>query len=252
MTRSGRRLRTSVQAATPNSSLLTLARWRTSPKALSHCEAASLPLVGLTAWDCLVRAANVQAGQKVLIHAGAGGVGTVAIQLAKQLGAQVATTCSARNLEFVKQLGADLVIDYNETRFEDVLSDYDVVLESLGGEMYQRSLQVLRRGGHLTSINTGLPAATARYGPNLGVLAVACRLLRDKLTSRLRRNIKTSIVVRQASGANLTALGALVDEGAIRAEVARVFKLEDIADAHRASQSGHTRGKNVIEVWPRA
>lgn len=218
------------------------------PSSIDHRQAASLPLVGLTAWDCLVRAADVQPGQKVLIQAGAGGVGTVAIQLAKKLGAHVATTCSERNVAFVKELGADEVIDYQKAQFEDVLSDYDVVLESLGGEMYKRSLSVLRRGGHLTSINSGLPAATARYGPNLGVFMVACRLLKDKVTSRLGRGVKTSIVVRKPSGDNLAALGALVDEGAIRPVIAEVFELERVADAHRASQSGRTRGKNVIDV----
>ena len=218
------------------------------PASLSHQEAASLPLVGLTAWDCLVRAANVQPGQKVFIQAGAGGVGTVAIQLAKKLGAEVATTCSARNLDFVRELGADIAIDYNETRFEDVLKDQDVVLESLGGEMYQRALKVVRRGGHLTSINSGLPAATERYGPNLGVLAVGLRLLADKAGSRLRRGVKTHIVVRKPIGANLAALGTMVEEGAIRPVIAQVFDLEQIADAHRASESGRTRGKNVVAL----
>lgn len=218
------------------------------PKSLSHEEAASIPLVGLTAWDCLVVAAKLQPEQKVLVQAGAGGVGTVAIQLAKALGAEVATTCSTRNVELVTSLGADVVVDYTQHEFEDVLSDYDVVLESLGGEIHKRSLQVLKRGGVLTSINSGLPAATEKYGPNLGLAAVGFKLIGQKMSSRVCRGIKTSVVVRTPSRENLDELAKLVDDGKIRAVVAEVFPLDAISDAHRAIETGRTRGKNVIRI----
>jgi NADPH:quinone reductase-like Zn-dependent oxidoreductase len=218
------------------------------PEILSHLEAASLPLVALTAWDCLVTAGKVRAGQRVLIHAGAGGVGTVAIQLAKHLGAEVSTTCSAGNVELVTSLGANRAIDYRAERFEEVLTGLDLVLESLGGDSYWRSLKVLRRGGVLTTINTGLPAAVKRYGAYLGVAAVALRLGGAKLASRIRYGVKTSVVVRAPSGDNLARIGALVDQGAIRPVVAEIMPLERIADAHRANESGRTRGKIVISL----
>jgi len=123
------------------------------PKKLTMEEAASIPLVGLTAWQALIERANLKKGQKVLIHAGSGGVGTFAIQLAKHLGAIVATTTSAANLDLVKSLGADTAIDYKTTDFEKVLSDYDVVLNSLGTETLNKSLQVLKPGGKLISIS---------------------------------------------------------------------------------------------------
>lgn len=218
------------------------------PETLSHHEAASMPLVALTAWDCLVTAGRVRPGQHVLIHAGAGGVGTIAIQLAKHLGAEVSTTCSAANTELVTDLGANRAIDYRVERFEEVLSGLDLVLESLGGDSYWRSLKVLRRGGILTTINTGLPAAVTRYGAYLGVAAVALKLGGAKLASRVRYGVKTAVVVRAASGDNLARIGALVDEGAIRPVIAEVMPLDRIAEAHRANESGRTRGKIVIAL----
>jgi NADPH:quinone reductase-like Zn-dependent oxidoreductase len=217
------------------------------PETLTHVEAASLPLVGLTAWDCLVGAAKLEAGETVLIQAGAGGVGTVAVQLARALGARVATTCSGRNVDFVRELGADVAIDYTETKFEEAIDGCDVVLESMGGAIHGRSLKVLRRGGRLVSINSGLPAATARWGPNLALAAVGLRLLGRKIAG-LGRGVKVSTVVRKPSGAHLAELAALVDAGEIRPVVAEVFPLERIADAHRAIETGRTRGKNVIQV----
>src|SRR6266436_3302246 len=123
------------------------------PKRLTMEEAASIPLVGLTAWQALIERADLKKGQKVLIHAGSGGVGTFAIQLAKHLGATVATTTSTANLDLVKSLGADIAIDYKTTNFETVLCDYDVVLNSLGTETLNKSVQVLKPGGKLISIS---------------------------------------------------------------------------------------------------
>jgi NADPH:quinone reductase-like Zn-dependent oxidoreductase len=123
------------------------------PVNISMAEAASIPLVALTAWQVLVETAHVKEGQKVLIHAGAGGVGTLAIQLAKHLGAFVATTTSTANVEWVKALGADVVIDYKQQNFESILRDYDVVLNSLGADILEKSLKVLKPGGQLISIS---------------------------------------------------------------------------------------------------
>src|SRR5207244_726261 len=125
----------------------------TMPKNLSMEEAATIPLVGLTAWQALIQIANLKKGQKVLIHAGSGGVGTFAIQLAKHVGATVATTTSTANLDLVKSLGADIAIDYKTTAFETVLRDYDVVLNSLRTETLNKSLQVLKPGGKLISLS---------------------------------------------------------------------------------------------------
>ncbi len=122
------------------------------PANITHAQAASIPLAGLTAWQALVDKAGLKAGQKVLIHAGSGGVGTLAIQMAKHLGAYIATTVSARNADLVKSLGADLVIDYKAQNFEDVVSDYDMVFDMIGGETMNRSFKVLKKGGHLVSI----------------------------------------------------------------------------------------------------
>ena len=218
------------------------------PTTVSHQEAASLPLVALTAWECLVETAKLGSGDKVLIHAGSGGVGSVGIQLAKALGAKVATTCSGKNAEFVRELGADIVVDYTKEEFEEVLSEYDVVLESLGGESYGRSLKILRRGGRLVSINSGLPAATKKYGPHLGVAAVGLSLLSRKVGARLGSGVRFSTVVRKCSGEKLAAIARHVDDGAIRPQVATVMPLERIADAHRAIETGRTRGKIVIDL----
>jgi NADPH:quinone reductase-like Zn-dependent oxidoreductase len=122
------------------------------PANISHAQAASLPLVALTAWQALVTKANLQAGQKVLIHAGSGGVGSIAIQIAKHLGAQVAATTSTENLAMVKALGADTVIDYRTEQFEDIVKDYDVVLDTLGGATRTKSYSVLKKGGYLISV----------------------------------------------------------------------------------------------------
>src|SRR3989475_8870392 len=161
------------------------------PKRLTMEEAASIPLVGLTAWQALVERANLKAGQKVLIHAGSGGVGTMAVQLAKHLGAIVATTTSTANLDWVKGLGADIVIDYRKDDFETISRDCDVVLDTLGGEALDKSLRVLKPGGKLVSLS-GPPDPD--FAKNMGanwILRLAMRLLSHgirKSAKRLRVN----------------------------------------------------------------
>ena len=217
------------------------------PPRLSHEEAASLPLVGLTAWQCLVSSAKLKAGEKVLIQAGAGGVGTFAIQLAKHLGAKVATTCSSRNVELVRRLGADVVIDYTKEQFEDSLRDYDVVLESLGGEALPRARKVLKRSGRLVYISTGLPQNAARYGPYLGALATGLQSLSFWASTALSGR-SARVVVRTPDGGQLEQIAALVEAGAIEPVIERCFELEEIAEAHEAIERGRTRGKLVIAL----
>ena len=217
------------------------------PARISHVEAASLPLVGLTAWQCLVGAAKLSAGDKVLIQAGAGGVGSLAIQLAKHLGAEVATTCSERNAAFVRELGATVVIDHTRERFDEVLAGYDVVLESMGGVDLDRAPRVLRRGGKLVYITTGLADYGERYGPTLGAAITLGRIAWRWLSSRMRGKPAT-LVVRTPDGAALAQIAELVERGAISPIVENTFPLDRIADAHRALETGRTRGKIVIDL----
>lgn len=221
------------------------------PSSLSHAEAASLPLVALTAWEALVRLAKLRAGEMVLIQAGAGGVGTVAIQLARHLGARVVTTCSAGNAELVRSLGAERVIDHRVERFDEMLSGLDVVLDSLGGDAKRRALGVLRRGGRLVSLNTDLPACTARHGPHLGVLVAAARIAAIGVRGRIGFGVRVAHALRPSDGALLGEIGALVDAGVIRPVIDRVLPLEEIAAAHGISESGRARGKIVVAVRDR-
>jgi NADPH:quinone reductase-like Zn-dependent oxidoreductase len=172
----------------------------------------------------------------------------VAVQLARHLGAEVFATASARNADFVKGLGASRVVDYAKEDFAEVLSDLDVVLESLGGDSIARSLRTLRRGGALASINSGLPDATERLGPTLGLLSVGTRIAWTMACARLGRGVRFRTVVRKPDGEALARLAELANEGAIVPTVAEVFSLERIADAHRSLETGRTRGKIAIEI----
>ncbi len=220
------------------------------PKSLSHVEAASLPLVALTAYDALVTACQVRAGQRVLIQAGSGGVGSAAVQIAKHLGAEVYATCSARNAELVRSLGADHVIDYTTQDFVEVARGVDAVLESVGGADISRAVRATRRGGHVAMITTGMPEMTARFGPQLGVLALGLQLAWRIASARLAHGVKLHVVTRKALAANLTWLAELADQGKLRPLVDEVFPLSRIADAHRRIETGRVRGKLVVEVRP--
>src|SRR5213080_369349 len=197
------------------------------PKALTMEEAASIPLVGLTAWQVLIERANLKRGQKVLIHAGSGGVGTLAIQLAKHLGAIVATTTSTANLEWVKRLGADLVIDYRKDDFANILQDYDVVLNSLGAETLEKSLAVLKPGGKLISISGPPDPAFARAHGLNPMLRLVLRLLSSAIRRKARaRRIDYSFLFMRADGEQLSRIAALIDAGIIRPVVDRIFPFE--------------------------
>jgi len=218
------------------------------PASLDHEQAASIPLVGLTAWDALVSWCGVTGGQQILVQAGSGGVGTIAIQLAKHFGAHVYTTCSPRNHELVTELGADVPIDYRTQDFEDVAKGSDAILESIGGDHIDRAIRTVRPGGRVALITTGLPDYVKRYGHVRGLLAMLGRTVWRVLGARVHRGAKVGLVTRKPIGENLAKLGALVDQGAVRPVVDRVFPLEDIAEAHRYMETGRARGKVVIRV----
>lgn len=219
------------------------------PKHLTMAEAASIPLVGLTAWQALIETAKLKKGQKVLIHAGSGGVGTFAIQLAKHVGAIVATTTSAANVELVKRLGADIVIDYKKDRFEEVLHDFDVVLNSLDGETLRKSLRVLKPGGQLISIS-GPP--DPEFAQDLGqgrMLQWVMRLLSFRIRRQAARHrVNYSFVFMRASGDQLRQIGALIDAGVVRPVLDRTFPFESTKEAMAYVETGRAKGKVVITV----
>ena len=197
------------------------------PKKLTMEEAASIPLVGLTAWQALIERANLKKGQKVLIHAGSGGVGTIAIQLAKHLGATVATTTSTANLDLVKSLGADIAIDYKTTDFAKVLRDYDVVLNSLGTETLNKSLEVLKPGGKLISISGPPDPDFAKDQGASWFLRLVMRLLSYGIRKKAKRHrVSYSFLFMRASGEQLSEITSLIDSGVIRPVVDRVFPFE--------------------------
>ncbi|WP_037680187.1 NADP-dependent oxidoreductase [Streptomyces griseus] len=217
------------------------------PATLSMEEAASLPLVALTSWQVLVERAHVQPGQKVLIHAGSGGLGTIAIQLAKQLGAHVATTTSTANIDVVKSLGADVAVDYKKQAFETVLHDYDVVLDPLGGETLKKSLDVLKPGGKIISV-VGPPDAA--FGRELGAnpvirLAMSALSFQTRWRAR-RRGVTYSFLFMKASGDQLRELTALIETGKIRPVIDTVFPFNSIPEALEYFAAGRAKAGKVV------
>ncbi|HED4875082.1 TPA: NADP-dependent oxidoreductase [Stenotrophomonas maltophilia] len=219
------------------------------PGNLSMVEAASLPLVALTAWQTLVETAQLKPGQKVFIQAGSGGVGTVAIQLAKHLGAFVATTTSTANVAWVKALGADVVIDYRQQDVASELRDYDVVLNSLGKEELERSLQILKPGGHLISIS-GPPTPAFAAARGLGwPLKQILRLLSRGIRSKARqKGVTYTFVFMRADGQQLRGITPLVESGVIRPVIDRLFPFHETQDALAYVESGRAKGKVVVEL----
>jgi NADPH:quinone reductase-like Zn-dependent oxidoreductase len=219
------------------------------PNNLTMEEAASIPLVALTAWQVLVERAQLTKGQKVLIHAGSGGVGTIAIQLAKHLGATVATTTSMANIELVKSLGADVVIDYKKQDFEELLRDYDVVLNSLGPDTLEKSLSVLKPGGKLISISGPPDPAFAKQIGAGWLFRLAVRLLSLKIRRKAaRRGVDYSFLFMQANGEQLGEITKLLEAGAIRQVIDRTFPFDQIPEAMAYVDSGRAKGKVVIKV----
>ncbi|MFF7648994.1 NADP-dependent oxidoreductase [Streptomyces sp. NPDC007983] len=220
------------------------------PATLTMTEAASLPLVALTSWQALVERAQVRPGQKILIHAGSGGVGTIAIQLAKHLGAHVATTASTAKVDLVEQLGADIVVDYKKQAFETVLDGYDVVLDTLGGETLEKSLRVLEPGGKVISVAGPPDAAFARELGANAFLRLAMSALSFTTRRRAkRRGVTYSFLFMKADGDQLRELTPLVDAGKIRPVVDRVFPFEETREAMAYVEMGRaTAGKVVVTM----
>jgi len=219
------------------------------PKGLTMEEAASLPLVALTAWQALVEKANLGKGQKVFIQAGSGGVGTFAIQLARHLGATVATTTGTGNVALVKGLGADVVIDYKTQDFEDVLRDYDLVLNSQDGTTLAKSLRVLKDGGTLISIS-GPP--DPEFGKKSGApwfVRLVIRLLSAGVRRKAsRRNLKYAFLFMRANGRQLSEISRLIEAGAIRPVIDRVFPFESTNEALAYVEAGRAKGKVVVRL----
>ncbi len=197
------------------------------PKSLSHNEAAAVPLAGLTAWQALFDHAQLKKGERVLVHAGAGGVGSFAIQFAKWAGAHVIATASAANEALVRDLGADEFVDYRSQKFEDVLAKVDVVLDTIGGDTQERSIRLLKSGGRLFSVVAAPDVdALAAVGATGGVFMV------------------------QPSSEGLGRIAKLIDDGAVKVLIDSVFPLSETRAAHEKSETGRAKGKIVLEVVP--
>ena len=219
------------------------------PKTLTMEEAASIPLVGLTAWQVLVERANLKHGQRVLIHAGSGGVGTFAIQLAKHLGATVATTAGTENVALVRSLGADIVIDYKKEDFADMLRDYDVVLNSLDKVTLEKSLRVLKPGGQLISISGPPDTAFARSIGASWFLRMVMGFLSYGIRAKAkRRQVHYSFLFMRAHGGQLSKIASLVNDGFIRPVVDRVFPFASTKEAMAYVDAGRARGKVVVSL----
>lgn len=219
------------------------------PKNLNMEEAASLPLVALTAWQALVERANLKRGQKVFIQAGSGGVGTIAIQLAKHFGATVATTTGASNAALVEGLGADVVIDYKTQDFEKMLSGYDAVLNSQDVKTLEKSLRILKPGGTAISVSgppTPAFASEKKLGP---IVSLVLRFISAAIRRQARRaGLRYSFLFMKASGEQLGKLTELIESGAIRPVLDSVFPFAQTNDAIAYVERGRAAGKVVVKV----
>jgi NADPH:quinone reductase-like Zn-dependent oxidoreductase len=219
------------------------------PDSLALHEAAAVPLVSLAGWQALVDRANVKLGQKVLVHAGSGGLGSTVIQLAKHLGATVATTASGENAELVRSLGADVVVDYRKEDFAEVLSGYDVVLDSLGGENLEKSLTVLKRGGQAISVAGPPDRGFAKQLRAPKFIGIVMALLSRKIRKQARKlGVSYSFLFMQANGAQLRELAALYDAGQLRPVIDTTFPFDQTPDALAYVEQGRANGKVVITL----
>lgn len=219
------------------------------PNKLSMVEAASIPVVGLTAWQALIEKGKVKKGDKVFIQAGSGGVGTFAIQLAKYLGATVATTTSAANIGLVKSLGADVIIDYKKNDFEEVLRDYDLVLNSQDQKTLEKSLRVLKPGGKIISIS-GPPDSD--FAEEIGAswfLKLIIRLLSSGIRKKAKRlKVYFSFLFMKANRNQLKEITSLINSGNIIPVIDKVFSFESINEAIAYVESGRAKGKVVVKM----
>ena len=220
------------------------------PKNLSMEQAGSIPLVGLTSWQALVEIGKIKKGQKVFIQAGSGGVGTFAIQLAKHLGAFVATTTSSKNIDLVKSLGADLVIDYKTEDFETKLKDYDLVLHNnKDSKILEKSLRILKSGGQLISL-VGPP--TPEFANALGLswpLKMVIKLLSSSARNKAKkRNVSFKFLFMRAEGKQLSQITELIEAGIIKPVIDKLFAFEQANEALSYVETGRSKGKVVIKV----
>lgn len=219
------------------------------PANLDFVQAASIPMVGLTSWQALKERAKLKRGQKVFIPAGSGGIGTFAIQLAKHLGAKVATTTSTGNVELVKSLGADEVIDYKQQEFEKVLRDYDAVLGTVRGDAIQKSLQILKPNSNVVSLIGPPDAAFARArGMNLFMKFVFGLLSRKIIRHSRKRGVEYSFLFVHPDGGQLAEIGKLLEAGRIRPVIDKVFSFAQAKDALAYLETGRAKGKVVVQI----
>ncbi|WP_316850754.1 NADP-dependent oxidoreductase [Pedobacter agri] len=219
------------------------------PKNLTMEEAASIPLVALTAWQALVEKANLHKGQKVFIQAGSGGVGTIAIQLAKYLGATVATTASEKSFTMLKQLGSDVLIDYKTQNFEDILKDYDVVLNSQDTKTLEKSIRILKPGGKAVSISGPPTPAFAKEAGVPWFVKIILSLISNGIRKKAKKhNVNYTFLFMRAEGEQLNKITALIEAGTIKPIVDKVFPFEQINEALAYVESGRAKGKVVVKV----
>lgn len=219
------------------------------PKNLTFEEAASIPLVGLTTYQAFKDILQLQKGQKILIQAGAGGVGTFAIQLAKLMGATVATTASAAGTDLVNSLGADKIINYKTEKFEDILKNYDAVFDTLGGEILEKSFSIVKDGGNIVSVS-GLPNArfAKKYGSGLFktfLFSVASK----KLTAlEKKHNVQYTFLFMEPSGEQLQIIANYIEAGKIKPVIDKVFPFEDAQKAMEYAETGRAKGKIILKI----
>jgi len=219
------------------------------PRNLSFEEAASIPLVGLTTYQAFSDILDLKQGQKILIHAGAGGVGTFAIQMAKLMGAHVATTASDKGYDLVKSLGADLIINYREENFEEKLAGYDAVYDTLGGAALEKSFRVLKPGGQIVSIS-GMPNARFGKEEKLGWVKTTILSLVSRKITALEKKTRTRyhFLFMKPSGAQLNILKDWIEESRIKPIVDKVYSLEETGQAFQYLESGRAKGKVIVKI----
>lgn len=217
------------------------------PKGLDYAQAASVPLAALTAWQALVDVANLQKGQKVLIHAGAGGVGVFAIQIAKSLGADIATTASANKHDMLRALGAKTLIDYHQQDFANALKNYDVVLDAIGGDTLMRSLGIVRKGGIVVSLSGPPDQAFAKQFKLGWIVRFALAMMSKKVRKAARRyGVRYQYLFMHDSGAQLAMLAKLIEDGAVKPVLDRQFDFTQTDQAIAYAEKSHASGKVII------
>jgi len=215
------------------------------PPHLAHEEAAAIPLAALTAWQALLNQGKLKPGQRVLIHAGAGGVGVMAIQIAKAFGAFVAATASTQNQQHLRELGADLAIDYTRERIEDIRPKFDLVLDGVGQSVWPASFRALKFGGRLVTLTIPIPhkpAGKLKFF-SAAIAGLASGTLLGAVGGKGLR-----IIQAKPRGGDLEKVNTLIEAGKIRPIIEKVFPLDQIAEAHRLSEHGHVRGKLVVSI----